>query len=97
MKDVRFYEELKGKNRKGEESQGNVVAIFPSTRRIERRADGVWHAVYDGVGAVQTFPNCPPASTGVSEDYLRDDCRRIREDQARKIHPQLFVWLDQED
>lgn len=97
MKDVRFYEELKDKNRKAEESQGNVVAIFPSTRRIERNGDGTWHAVYDGIGAVQDYPNCPPASTGIAEDYLRDECRRINESRARIIHPELFKWLDQED
>ena len=98
MKYVRFYEELNNKNRKGETSRGTVIAVFTENgTRVERTGDGSLRVIYEGVGAVQDYPNCPVASTDVATIYLREECRRIPEARAREIHPQLFVWLDSTD
>lgn len=98
MKGVRFYEELNHKNRKGEESRGTVVAVFVENGTwSERTGNGELRILYEGIGAVQDYPNCPPASTSVATIYLREECRRIPEARAREIHPALFEWLDTEE
>lgn len=51
--------------------------------------------IYDAIAAVMDYANSPVGSTGVSEGYLRGQCRRIPERLAREIHPNLFVFLDQ--
>ena len=94
MKNVRFYEELEHKHRKGERSKGTVVAVFPDTGRIERNGDGTLHYVLDAVGGVFDQPNSPVASTAVDRSYLEQETRRIPERQAREVHPELFRFLD---
>lgn len=88
MKDVRFYEEFLDKRKK--QSAGTVVAAFVGNGLY--KSGGAW--CYDAVGAVHRFPNSPVASTGVARDYLRENCKRVSEKQAREIHPVLFQFLD---
>jgi hypothetical protein len=71
---------------------GNVIAILENGTYISGG-----QAVKDGIAAVYDWPNSPPASTGVSLEFLRERCKRISEATARAIHPQLFEWLDRED
>lgn len=98
MKYVRFYEELNNKNRKGETSRGTVIAVFTENGTwSERTGDGSLRILYEGMGAVQDYPNCPVASTDVATIYLREECRRIPEARAREIHPALFARLDADD
>lgn len=95
MKGVRFYEELENKNRKDETSQGNVIAIFTDTGRVDAREWGVFYA-YDCLSATFFHPNSDVSSGSVSTDYLAEKCRRISEARARAIHPRLFERLDAE-
>lgn len=95
MKDVRFYEELRHKNRKGEESRGTVVAVWPESGRLSRNGDGSYQYLYDGVVGVFDHADSPVASCSVARRYLQEECRRIGEARAREIHPQLFKYLDE--
>lgn len=90
MRGVRFYleHESSAAKRRGEFT-GNAVAVYVDLE------DGQGN--FDAVGAV--FPHCNSAvaSTGASREYLRRYCKRISEGEARRIHPRLFEYLDEED
>ncbi len=98
MKGFRFFEELNDKNRVKETSQGNVIAVLlkPSGRG--------WAPIYiPGTGTVECLsavffhPDSAVNLGAVSRSYLRDNCRRISEEKARKIHTRLFLRLDWEE
>jgi len=96
MKDVRFYVEYANKTEKGKSGKGagtnhsgTVMAIFVGN---EYWSGGQY--VYGGMGAIQNYPDSPVATTGVSFEYLRENCKRIPESVARQIHPELFRCLD---
>lgn len=91
MKGLRFYEELKDKNRVGEKSMGNVIAIDTTTSLFDGRG------VYQVFAAVFFEPNSPVCYTGVAPKYLTEHCKRISEARAREIHPKLFERLDNND
>ena len=94
MRNYRFYEELDHKGRKGETSRGTVVAV-DTANGVYFSWDGVHHiAMREAWAALTDRPNAPVCGTGVSIAYLRDTCRRIREDKARVVHPALFAWLE---
>lgn len=91
MKGVRFYEELHDKNRKNEKSQGTVVAVMFETAR----PDGKFGPAYDAVGALfYNEPNSVVCGTSVCQDYLTQITRRVSEERAREIHPELFRYLE---
>ena len=69
---------------------GNVIAVLDNGLFISGG-----QVVTDGIAGVYDWPDSPPASTGVSLDYLRERTKRISEATARFIHPELFKWLDQ--
>ena len=93
MKGIRFYEELRNKNRKSEESRGTVVAVLVDTGHISGNQHGVWYE-YDCISSLFDHPNSVVCGSGVSQDYLWQECRRISEQRAREIHPELFKRLD---
>lgn len=87
MKGIRFYEDLLDSRKK---SSGNVIAVLV--------CNGIFFsgkiACYEAIGAIFHYSNSPVAGTSVSLDYLRAKCKRISEQKARKIHPNLFKRLD---
>lgn len=84
MKDIRFYEEFTSKRRGL--SAGTVVAIgLPNIL-----GDGTFEAV----GAVFERPNSPVTSISVHCSYLFFNCKRVSEQRAREVHPELFKYLD---
>lgn len=91
MKDVRFYLEYPSSadKRKGNHS-GTVFAAFSGNGT--HFSSGQW--CQEGVGGVFDRPDSPVAGTSVSLQYLRKQCKRISEKQAREIHPNLFAYLD---
>jgi hypothetical protein len=91
MKGYRFYEEFETNAKKRKRiSGGNVVALL-----LDERGRPYWNGTtYDCISAVYSHPNSGVASTGASPDYLAKNCRRISEEDARRIHPVLFRWLD---
>jgi hypothetical protein len=48
----------------------------------------------EGIGAATHEVNAPVCSTGASRDWFRSRTVRIDEKLARKLHPQLFKFLD---
>lgn len=87
MKGFRFYEELYFKNRKGENSQGNVIALFVPEQRCP---DGT----YECLLSLFNTPNSLVCNSAVSPGYLETDTRLVSEAKARSIHPKLFEYLD---
>lgn len=86
MKDYRFYLEYKDKKakRKGEHS-GNVFALYIGAESSPYQPEGA--------GSVFAYPNSPVAWTGIDYDTLRERFKRIPESEARRIHPELFLYL----
>lgn len=94
MKGFRFYEELRNKNRKDEESVGTVVALYTGEGIETSEIVSMFRRQPEACVAVFSHPNSAVCWSGVSWEYLRDDCRRISEAEARAIHPALFKELD---
>lgn len=86
MKHFTFYHEFKNKRRG--QSAGICVGAFGP-----RSSDG-GEIVRDAVVGMFEQTNSQVCLSAVSQDYLRSKCKRVSEEVARKIHPRLFVWLD---
>lgn len=90
MDGVRFYKE----------KDGNVLAVlYNNTWFSERnRSSGKPETVLsvEAIGAVFFYENSPVASTSTTMDYIHENLTRISEEEARRIHPNLFTYLDQE-
>lgn len=98
MNGVRFYLEYGSPTEKNKATRkspgdhiGTVVAVLVENGTFPC-GQGKW--CYDAIGGLHARPNSPVASTSASLDYLRENCLRISEEQAREIHPRLFEWLD---
>jgi hypothetical protein len=96
MKGIRFYLEYPNqteKNKATRENLGNhsglVIAVFEGTEAIGQSGPQI-----DALSGLTERENAPVASGAVSFDYLRERTKRISEDQAREIHPELFKRLD---
>lgn len=74
-------------------SHANVVAVF-TDRNMWRVNRGGW--MKECVSSVRGNPNSPVTVTAASCEYLRTRTVRIDEATARKLHPALFDFLDQE-
>lgn len=90
MKGYRFYLEYDSpaKKRKGQD-QGNVLALEIGDTWIEGH-----NRMYGCISALLFVPDSPVCGSSCSWEYLRDNCKRISEKQARVIHPALFAYLD---
>ena len=88
MNGIRFYEEFNDKPKR--KPVGTVVAVlvcngsFWSSGKI----------CYEALVGLFNQPNSVVCGGSVSLDYLRLNCKRIREAKARTIHPALFERLD---
>ena len=88
MNGLRFYLEHKDKSKR--QPGGTVVAalVLNGTYWSSGRC------CYEAIAALFDQPNSPVAGTGVALDYLRLNCKRISEFNARIVHPALFERLD---
>jgi len=98
MKFVKFYLEYPNNAEKRRATRkdlgnhaGNVIAVLDNGTYISGG-----EPVGDSLSAVFFRPNSPVATGGVSLAYLRERAKRISEKQAREIHPELFLRLDQD-
>lgn len=95
MKGWRFYEEYKSPKRKV--PTGNVVAVDTTVGMYAMPPFGPnAQYQYECVSAIFFQPNSPVASGGVALHYLQRRCKRVSEAKARKIHPKLFEYLEEE-
>lgn len=105
MQDIRFYIDFGSAKAKRKANRtkapiasgaGNCLAISVSSYDYYVRTQG--KAMFEGVATVydRIYDDAPSplASTAVSVEYLREACKRVSEAEARRIHPELFQWLD---
>ena len=98
MRGYRFYLEHDSPQdkRKGKHN-GNVFAAYLG-RTKGTAGNGIFFsqngAMCEGTGAVYFEPNSPVCGCSASLDWLRTNCKRILEANARRIHPRLFEYLD---
>lgn len=93
MKGFRFYLEHDSKRdkRKGIH-EGNCVAVLLDSKGSLLFTSSL---TVEAIGSVFNTPNSPCAGTAVHRNYLRQYCKRISEKEARKIHPNLFLRLEE--
>ena len=75
------------------QQQKGVIAILRETKAELHTMNGCYEAL---VPVEPTEENSPLADTHVSPAYLRK-LRRLREAQARRMHPGLFEILDADE
>lgn len=93
MKYFRFYADygskaLRRKSVKGGSDAPNVLALYTDENQYVNGYFGCIAAVFD-------HPDSGVANTATSREYLQTNCKRISEAVARKVHPQMFAFLDQ--
>ena len=98
MKGYKFYLEYPTRKDKASGTRkapgnhsGNVLTVIDDTVRVDNHK-----ILYDALGAVLFMKNSPAAFTSVCYEYLNEHCKRISENLAREIHPELFKVLDSE-
>jgi hypothetical protein len=90
MKGIRFYLEFKtAKDKRRGNHTGNVFAACIETKYMSRKEPCI-----EGFGSVYDRANSPCCYIEASLDYLRLNCKRISESQAREIHPMLFERME---
>lgn len=72
---------------------GNCIAVPLDERKNPYWIPGTMKM--DCYGAVFFRENSDCAGSTCHIDYLRENCKRISEAQARLIHPKLFNYLEQ--
>jgi hypothetical protein len=85
MKDVTFYAEYPSKKDKRNKT-GNPTVVGIS---------GPWYKsgpayCKEGVGCISPDFRTQFTTGGYSDDYLKENCTRIGEKQARLMHPEIF-------
>lgn len=99
MKGYRFYLEYASKadKRKGVHA-GNVLALYTGEGIESAEVVARMRTYLFGVGGVLNSPDSPVGWTGeVSREQLRERFKRVSEQEARKVHPRLFEYLDAEE
>lgn len=96
MKGYRFYLKFplsatKEDRRKLRNHSGTVVAL-PVPTELPRFRSTLSPVV---IGGFTGDPDSEIQYYGVLPNFLHDECRRISECKARKIHPKLFEYLDE--
>ena len=89
MNGIRFYQEFSDKSKR--RSAGTIVAALVCNGHYLSSGK----VCFEALAGVFDQPNSPVAGTGVACDYLRQNCKRISEAEARSLHPALFERLDQ--
>lgn len=98
MKGYRFYLEFDSPadKHKGKHN-GNIFALYHGEGVETSDIQSALRRSPEGFSAVLFYPNSPVAWTGTCWEYLQKQGKRISERQARKIHPELFHRLEQEN
>lgn len=94
MKGIRFYQEFKDEKKKTIPT-GNVLAVSTDNRGMPEYfnyGDGIVRT--ECASAIFSEPNSECVGSDVSREYLQENTKRISEAEARKIHPNLFKYLE---
>lgn len=67
---------------------GNCLAVYGNWFNIGH------YYKKECVSSVYDRPNSDVCISSACDSYIKDNCKRISEEQARKIHPKLFQYLD---
>ena len=92
MKGYRFYADYGSASLKQKANPAsNAIAIL-----VDDDGRPLWNATACMEAITALFEDadslvCPSA---VTQDYLRQSCKRISESEARWIHPNLFAYLE---
>ncbi len=84
--DFTFYEEFS--NTRKTKSTGNVSAVFGDWFLSQNKQ------LKEAISGLFSFSNSPVASTAISKSYLTKYCKKVSVEKAKKIHPNLFKYLD---
>ncbi|MCK5015379.1 MAG: hypothetical protein KAS66_16350 [Candidatus Omnitrophica bacterium] len=97
MKYIRFYQEFSDEKTK-KVPTGNVIAVETDLRGFPNYFNyGGGKVNAPCVSAIFEEPNSECIGDDVSKQYLQENTKRISEAKARKIHPNLFKYLDSID
>lgn len=96
MKNIRFYQEFSDEKKRIIPT-GNVVAVSTHNRGYPDYFINRGVAVVECASAIFDESNSDCAGSTVSREYLQENTKRISEAKARKIHPNLFKYLDADD
>jgi len=97
MLGYRFYQEFRDQKTKKRPS-GNVLAVS-----VDNKGHPNYYMGYGALGnepmvevisAVVDVPNSSVAGGSASRHYLMNYTKRISEEKARKVHSNLFKYLD---
>ena len=96
MKDITFYLEYPNRTEKNKATRKNVGNHRGTVLAVDKKQWWVRdnEINMDAYGALRDIPNDVVCGTTCSEPYLRSNCKRISEKQAREIHPMLFQYLE---
>ena len=92
MKGYRFYADYSSAKlkRKGGDAP-NVLAV--ATDIMPRLGDR-GQLLFECAVAVFEHANSGVCWGAASRDYIAECCKRLSEEEARRIHPAIFVYLD---
>jgi len=86
-------EKKQGRAKSGElgNHTGSIFARYDSDWWISENNE----IMIGGAGAIYNQENSPCCSCSASQEYIDDRCKRVSEAIARKVHPNLFRYLEQ--
>ena len=84
----KFYEEYEVGSG-GAVSCGNCIAVMATEEELAVLAK------FECLSTFANYPDGPVVFTAVPRGYLEEFCKEVTEEQARRIHPKLFQFLDQ--
>ncbi|MCK4668143.1 hypothetical protein KAU33_15430 [Candidatus Dependentiae bacterium] len=97
MKNIRFYQEFSDEKKRTVPT-GNVIGVSTDNRGMPSYfISGSGKAEVECASAIFSEPNSECIGEAVSREYLQENTKRISEAKARKIHPNLFKYLDSND
>ena len=91
MQGFTFFEEYRDESMQA--SSGNVIAVDLAAGSFVQPGGVCYRAVVPCRGE-HDLPNSPVTMSLFNAEYLGMRCRRVSEDDARKIHPRLFEFLE---
>jgi hypothetical protein len=90
MKNMKFYKEYNSpQDKRQDQPNGNVIATYG---KMWVSRDNEYFI--DAFGAVYFDPNSPCVYTTAQVDWIRENCKRISDADARTIHPRLFERIE---